>query len=377
MDELLFGKMSTTLNISNASSNQNNMPCQIRDNRALDISVIVFFCAILLSSLIGNTVIIIIFYRRKDLKKTTNYFIANMAISDLIFPLTPIPLSIIGLETLPVSVSAGSIVCKLQIFFAGVSLTVSAESLVWIAVDRFIAVVFPIKVHRISTRFRRFAVTSTWIVALLICSVHLYTVEAIEVNGKKICMERPDPTYGYVQLVVLNIAPLLLMTILYTAVAVTLRRQNKALAISATMIKNIQKKRQALKMSVCVMAAFYLLFIPNLIVVFFHKTLVEISCLLYSSIMIFASVTITNPIICFVFVENYRLGLRELFNICHIKKSARSWKIGTGDRGEVSLQSIRVRCRDGRENLAKQVHIAVRGRQNERESILFSTVKTN
>ena len=375
--------MSTTLNISNASSNQNNMPCQIRDNRALDISVIVFFCAILLSSLIGNTVIIIIFYRRKDLKKTTNYFIANMAISDLIFPLTPIPLSIIGLETLPVSVSAGSIVCKLQIFLAGVSLTVSVESLVWIAVDRFIAVVFPIKVHRISTRFRRFAVTSTWIVAVLICSVRLYTSESMEVNGKIICMERPFyPTYGYVQLVVLNIAPLLLMTILYTAIAVTLRRQNKALAISATVIKNIQKKRQALKMSVCVMAAFYLLFIPNLIVVFFHKTLVEISCLLYSSIMIFASVTtsfssITNPIICFVFVENYRLGLRELFNICHIKKSARSWKIGTGDRGEVSLQSIRVRCRDGRENLAKQVHIAVRGRQNERESILFSTVKTS
>ena len=317
------------MNISNASSNQNNMPCQIRDNRALDISVFVFFCAILLSSLIGNTVIIIIFYRRKDLKKTTNYFIANMAISDLIFPLTPIPLSIIGLETLPVSVSAGSIVCKLQTFLAGVSLTVSAESLVWIAVDRFIAVVFPIKVHRISTRFRRFAVTSTWIVALLTCSVHLYTVEAIEANGKIICIKRPDssfyPTYGYVQLVVLNIAPLLLMTILYAAIAVTLRRQNKALAISATVIKNIQKKRQALKMSVCVMAAFYLLFIPNLIVVFFHKTLVEISCLLYSSIMIFASVTtsfssITNPIICFIFVENYRLGLRELFNICHIKK---------------------------------------------------------
>ena len=188
MDELLFGKMSTTLNISNASSNQNNMPCQIRDNRALDISVIVFFCAILLCSLIGNTVIIIIFYRRKDLKKTTNYFIANMAISDLIFPLTAIPLSIVRLETLPVSVSAGSIVCKLQIFLAGVSLTVSVESLVWIAVDRFIAVVFPIKVHRISTRFRRFAVTSTWIVAVLICSVRLYTSESVEVNGKIICL---------------------------------------------------------------------------------------------------------------------------------------------------------------------------------------------
>ena len=292
--------MSTTLNISNASSKQNNMPCQIRDNRALDISVIVFFCAILLSSLIGNTVIIIIFYRRKDLKKTTNYFIANMAISDLIFPLTPIPLSIIGLETLPVSVSAGSIFCKLQIFLGGVSLTVSVESLVWIAVDRFIAVVFPIKVHRISTRFRRFAVTSTWIVAVLIS----------------------------IQLTVLNIAPLLLMTILYTAIAVTLRRQHKALSISATVIKNIQKKRQALKMSVCVMAAFYLLFIPNLIVVFLHKALVEISCLLYSSTMIFASTTtslssITNPIICFIFVENYRRGLGEFCGSFFIKCSKR------------------------------------------------------
>lgn len=166
-------------------------------------------------------------------------------------------------------------------------------------------------------------------------------------------MERPHssfyPTYGYVKLAVLNIAPLLLMTILYTAMVVTLRRQDKALAISATVIKNIQKKRQALKMSVCVMAAFYLLFIPNLIVVFFRKTLIEISCLLYSLIMIFASATtcfssITNPIICFIFVQNYRLGLRELFNICRIKKSARSWKMGTGDRGEASLQSMRVRC---------------------------------
>ena len=52
----------------------------------------------------------------------------QLAISDLIFPLTPIPLSIIELETLPVSVSAGSIVCKLQIFLGGVSLTVSVES---------------------------------------------------------------------------------------------------------------------------------------------------------------------------------------------------------------------------------------------------------
>ena len=121
---------------------------------------------------------------------------------------------------------------------------------------------------------------------------------------------------------------------------------------------------------------------PNLIVFFFHKTQVEVSCLLYSSITIFASATtcfssITNPIIGYIFVENHRLRLRELFNICHVKKSARSRKMRRRHRGEVSLRSIRVRCLDGRGNLAKQVQIAVGGRQTERESIRFSTVKTN
>ena len=36
-----------------------------------------------LSGLIGNTFIILMVYKRKELRKTTNFFIVNMAVSDL------------------------------------------------------------------------------------------------------------------------------------------------------------------------------------------------------------------------------------------------------------------------------------------------------
>jgi len=41
----------------------------------------------------------------------------------------------------------GAIFCKLKNFLQRVSLAVSVGSLVWIAIDRFVAVVLPIKVH--------------------------------------------------------------------------------------------------------------------------------------------------------------------------------------------------------------------------------------
>ena len=42
------------------------------------------------------------------------------------------------------------------------SLFVSVQSLVWIAIDRFVAVVFSIKLGLISSKIRTIALVSTW-----------------------------------------------------------------------------------------------------------------------------------------------------------------------------------------------------------------------
>ena len=130
---------------------------------ALRISLLSFF---------GNVFIIIIVLKHRDLRKTANYFIVNMAFSDLIFAMVVFPFEITRLVTAssywPVRGILGSFFCKLFQFASPVSIKVSAQSLVWIAIDRFVAVVFPIRIGLISIKIRTIAIASSWILAGLL-----------------------------------------------------------------------------------------------------------------------------------------------------------------------------------------------------------------
>jgi len=111
----------------------------------------------------------IIVYKHQELRKTMNYFIVNMAVSDLLFSLIKIPREITVLVNKSlhwhVAGMLGSIFCKFSYFASSVSLFVSVQSLVWIAIDRFLAIVFPIKLGLISGKIRTKAIVSTWILA--------------------------------------------------------------------------------------------------------------------------------------------------------------------------------------------------------------------
>ena len=163
-----------------------------------------------------------------------------------------------------------------------VSITVSIESLVWIALDRFVAVVWPMKFHLITSRFRAFAIASTWIVALTVNSADLYLSKLRKEYGKITCSEDRNSVLfivlGYARFVLLYFAPMVLITILYCAIAVTLRRQDKVLQCK-TVHRNDHKKRKAIKMSLCVVGLFYLLFLPFLTALVFWHTPVSKSCL--------------------------------------------------------------------------------------------------
>ena len=152
-------------NFSNLSFIQPNPSCEnwaaifaVKISLMIVLSIICFF------SLVGNTLLIITVYKRPELKKTINYFIVNMAVSDFVFSLIAIPVSLVEMSSSwqwPIGGTVGSILCKLKNYVMAVSLTVSIESLVWIALDWFVAVVWPIKVHLITSRFRSFAILST------------------------------------------------------------------------------------------------------------------------------------------------------------------------------------------------------------------------
>ena len=337
----------STSNLSNVSSSEKDLDCgALYEPYVFKISLIVVYSMVLLVGLTGNALIITLVNKRKDLRKTINQLIANMALSDFVFQLTfiPVELAKAAYGQWPIAEPAGSIVCKIQTFVVYASVCVSVQSLTWIALDRFIAVVFPMKVHLISSRFRVLAIASSWIVALLCGAASCIYSDVVHKNGALDCTEETNPISQYVG-AACSFASLISITILYCTIAVTLRRKNKALPI-APVNGNVQRKRQAVKMSICVVAAFYLCFIPVIIIVLLSERVLERSCLLLRVLrplpLLMTNLSSTaNPIICFVFVENYRRGLREFCGSFLIKCSKRRQNIDYGPKG-ITLQSIRV-----------------------------------
>lgn len=186
------------------------------DSLPVKIVKIFVFSVILLSSLVGNVLVVTVVCKREELRKTINFFIVNMAISDFVFPLTVIPETLAatanGSWRWPIAGIEGAIFCKLKNFLQRVSLAVSVGSLVWIAVDRFVAVVLPIKVHLISSKFRAFAIASTWILAMAVNCLDLYASDLVEYGENIFCQETLNTTsylhtYQRVRTVLIQIVP--------------------------------------------------------------------------------------------------------------------------------------------------------------------------
>ena len=341
----LISYIMSTSNLSNVSSSEKDLDCgALYEPYVFKISLIVVYCMVMLVGLTGNALIITLVYKRKDLRKTINQLIANVAFSDFVFQLTfiPVELAKAAYGQWPIAEPAGSIVCKIQSFVVFVSVYVSLQSLTWIALDRFIAVVFPMKVHLISSRFRVLAIAFTWIVAVLSGFAFSKDSKLVYQIGALNCATATSYQYAGAAGC---FALLIFITILYCTIAVTLRRKNKALS-RAAVNGNSQRKLQAMKMSICVVAAFYIFFIPFIICTFLPERVLERSCLLLRVVWPLTGLTIilsssANPIICFIFVENYRRGLREFCGSFLIKCSKRRQNIDYGPKG-ITLQSIRV-----------------------------------
>ena len=338
-------------NLSNATYIQRSETCDVLDySFSVKIGLILVFSIILLISLVGNTLIIVIVYKREELRKTTNYFIVNMAVSDFIYPLTVIPTALAQIASSslqwPIGGVAGLISCKAISFLRGASFAVSTGSLVCIALDRFMAVVFPMKVHLISSRSRRLLIATTWILAVIMNFFDLYATDLQEKNGNSICtyLSNTDLSFKIYYIVRYThfTGSMIAITVSYCIIAVTLRKQDKSLRGSSVHQKD-QRKQQAIKMTVCVIAAFYICNIP---LICMHIVLGENQCsfpkILWtlSRVLLYSSPTV-NPIICMTFVKCYRQGFKEMtmgWNKCFPTRS----NMQTSEPEEITLRDIRI-----------------------------------
>lgn len=302
---------------------------------ALRIGGTFVFCLIFVVSLIGNAFVGIVVYRNKTLRKPINFFIVNMAMSDLLYPIFFFPPNIalsFTSNSWLISGLLGHALCKLVHFFTKVSMYVSVQSLVLIAVDRFVAVVFPLRSPLISSKQCRYFTLATWIIAVAFRCPGLIANKLVENQGAQKCRGDWNYVFGdtfslkffkvaiYVLFVYL---PLVLIAILYVIIAIKLKSQETPGEQSTNARKlRLKKERNVLKMSVaivlvsllCLMPFSMLWFLEN----FSSNTTMISSCnfqyFWYIAYFLAVSNCAINPCICFIFSANYRQGLKNLLN---------------------------------------------------------------
>ena len=351
--------------VNEPTLDQQNLECVFAsDSTEEKTSKLWAYYVILLGSFFGNVFLIAIVYKNRDLHKTINYFIVNVAASDLVFPLIVLPLHIGQMQAdsqhWPINGLSGLMFCKLSFFAGLVSIQVSAQSLVWIAVDRFVAVVFPLKLGLISKKIRTIAIVSTWIFAGFLNSPSLIVAELVVIGNDTVCKEinysesffsdqEANTTYFWLQLTFLFIGPLLFITILYIAIAVALKRKNNALANNAPDEKRnpMRNRRQAMRMAVVIVVLYYVCVTPHtllhLLIYWRTSCAFQRELLLIASFSIYSS-PVVNPTICLTFVRSYRRGLRNILCPCGRMPDKKITK----PRGQITLKKMK--------NLPEQNH---------------------
>ena len=195
------------------------------------------YCLLFVVSLAANTFIGLIVYRTKTMRTPINILIVNMALSDLLFPIFLFPQILVLLNTAGhwlLSGPLGQAACKLSNFAADVSTLVSVQSLLLIAVDRFGAVVFPLRSPLISSKQCRYFILVIWIIAMAVHCPYLIVFKVLEYSEGLVCWLQWNDTFGeslsqqtYILglIVVTNYVPLVLISILYFAIALNLNRR--------------------------------------------------------------------------------------------------------------------------------------------------------
>ena len=310
--------MNTTVNGSN---------CSISINPTAEkIGKTFSYCLIFVVSLLGNSFIGIIIYKTHTLRKPINFFIVNMAMSDLMYPIFLVPreLSYLYADSWLISGPLGQALCKLSLFLLDVSAGVSIQSVVLIAVDRFGAVVFPLRSPLISSKLCPCFILATWIIAMAVLSPYLLAYKLAVYQGELRCLRQWNESfspkkYFLVLFVVSFYVPIAMLIILYSIIVIKLKLQKIPGEQSTNAEQQRAKRnRNVLKMAIAIVLGFALCWVPwsiSMLLPYFDRD--SLSCgflIIYLNTSHFMAVSncAINPCICFIFSSNYRNALKRV-----------------------------------------------------------------
>uniref|UniRef100_A0A8C2WZK6 Neuromedin-K receptor n=1 Tax=Cyclopterus lumpus TaxID=8103 RepID=A0A8C2WZK6_CYCLU len=255
----------------------------------------------------------------------TNYFLLNLAFSDA---------SMAAFNTLINFIYAthgewyfGEAYCKFHNFFPVTSVFASIYSMTAIAVDRYMAIIHPLK-PRLSAKATTGVIVCIWSLAVVLAFPLCYFSTTRTLPRRTLCYVAwprmaDDPfMYHIIVTVLVYVLPLVVMGITYTIVGVTLWGGEIPGDSSDNYHGQLRAKRKVVKMMIIVVVTFALCWLPYhvyFIVTGLNKRLSKWKYIqqVYLSVLWLAmSSTMYNPIIYCCLNSRFRAGFKRAFRWC-------------------------------------------------------------
>jgi len=295
------------------------------------------YIVMMLLSLLGNAAVIAIVAKNKHMRTTTNYLIANMAVSDMLLSAFAVPRELtqifVGYQGWLIDGLSGATLCKVVYFVQEISTAVSIQSIVVITLDRYTGVVQPFRKPFITPKRLKFVIALIWLISMGLHGIYFYIARLQRVNGISICSFSFEPAFDNLQAlrihftilsVFLIAIPLAIVTVLYSLIFRALRRQKPIWkGCSSSLMKSRRKENTKItKKILAIILLFVICIFPVDIIgfLFFFLWDKEIPCgmdqLSFAAKFIFYSNASLNPCIYVLLNGRYRRALRHLLKGC-------------------------------------------------------------
>ncbi|XP_053332778.1 neuropeptide Y receptor Y2, like [Clarias gariepinus] len=289
----------------------------------VQVILILAYSTIILLGVVGNSLVIYIVYKFKTLRTVTNFFIANLAVADLLVNTLCLPFTLA--YTLLGRWKFGRVLCFALPYAQGLAVHVSTVTLNVIALDRHRCII-----HHLETRLSKdtcfLVIALTWAISAVLASplaifreygiVDLSPGESIEVCGEKWPGSSTDGTlYSVSMLLIQYVFPLAVISFAYIRIWSKLRNH----VTPAGHSDSHHRRRKTTKMLVTMVVVFAVSWLP------FHAFQLAIDIdssvlvmrdfkLLYTVFHIVAMCsTFANPLLYGWMNRNYRSAFLAVF----------------------------------------------------------------
>ncbi|KAI7791833.1 dopamine receptor D4 related sequence isoform X1 [Triplophysa rosa] len=142
---------------------------------------------LILIIILGNVLVCLSVLTERSLKTATNYFIVSLAVADLLLAVLVLPLYVYS-EFLGGIWTLSMYICDALMTMDVMLCTASILNLCAISVDRYIAVVVPLKYNRNQFSIRQLAlITATWVLSLVVASPVIFGLNQVPNRDPHVC----------------------------------------------------------------------------------------------------------------------------------------------------------------------------------------------